>query len=132
MARRFSESEARRLSLPGRVSREILSGATGGAASVTVRIVELAPQKPGEPKRGPHVHHGFEECIVVLEGEGLTETDGGPVPVKAGDTLLVPSGERHVTHNTGSGVLKLLCFFPTADVAAGTREFKDWEDRGAP
>jgi oxalate decarboxylase/phosphoglucose isomerase-like protein (cupin superfamily) len=35
--------------------------------------------------------------------------------VTAGDTILVPAGELHVTRNTGSSPLRLLCFFPTAD-----------------
>jgi oxalate decarboxylase/phosphoglucose isomerase-like protein (cupin superfamily) len=34
----------------------------------------------------------------------------------AGDTLLIPAGEAHVTRNTGAEPLVLLCFFPTAQV----------------
>ncbi|MDB5584355.1 MAG: hypothetical protein JWR80_9531, partial [Bradyrhizobium sp.] len=43
--------------------------------------------------------------------------------VVAGDILLVPAGEKHMTANTGSEPLVLLCFFPVADVTSGTNEF---------
>jgi oxalate decarboxylase/phosphoglucose isomerase-like protein (cupin superfamily) len=46
--------------------------------------------------------------------------------LKAGDTLLVPAGELHVTRNSGTEPLTLLCFFPVGDVASGTEEFPDW------
>jgi quercetin dioxygenase-like cupin family protein len=127
MARVFGPADAKTLSLPGRFSREIVSGARG-AEQVSFRLVEIAPAKPGEPSRGPHVHKNFEECIYVLSGAGVTETDGAEHPLKAGDTILVPAGELHVTRAAGSEPLKLLCFFPTADVAAGTREFPSWDD----
>ncbi len=44
-------------------------------------------------------------------GEGCTESDSGKHPLKAGDTILIPAGEMHVTRNTGSVPLLLLCFF---------------------
>lgn len=126
MARVFKPGDSKLLSLPGRRSREILAAASGSASS-TLRYVEIDPQIPGAPKRGPHVHSGFEECIHVLSGSGTMQADSGEYPLKAGDTILVPSGERHVTHNTGDEVLTLLCFFPTGDVGAGTTEFESWE-----
>jgi mannose-6-phosphate isomerase-like protein (cupin superfamily) len=126
MAKLFAEADAKPLALLGRVSREVVSGARG-ADNVSLRIVDIAPAQPGEKPRGPHVHYMFEEAIHVLSGEGVAETESGRFPLKAGDTLLVPAGERHVTHNTGEAPLQLLCFFPVADVASGTEEFADWD-----
>lgn len=126
MAKLFTEADAKPLSLPGRISREVVSGALG-ADNVSFRLVEIAPAKPGDKPRGPHVHHGFEEAIYVLSGEGVTETASERFSMRPGDTLLVPAGERHVTRNTGSEPLRLACFFPVGDVAAGTEEFSDWE-----
>lgn len=132
MARLFTQANARRLDLPGRVSREIVS-AEDGADSVCVRLVEIAPEQDGDARRGPHVHFGFEECIHVVSGEGLTITESGDFPVGAGDTLLVPSGERHQTRNTGDAPLVLLCFFPVGDIRPGTREYPAWDlGKGAP
>lgn len=132
MARVIKQADARALTLPGRLSREIVSGGSG-ADRVSFRIVEIAPTKPGETERGPHVHYTFEECIYVISGEGVTVTEKEELPVAAGDTILVPAGEVHLTRAVGDAPLKLLCFFPVADVAAGTKEFPDWDAaRGTP
>jgi mannose-6-phosphate isomerase-like protein (cupin superfamily) len=130
MARVISPAEAKRLSLPGRVSQEVVSAASG-AERVTLRLVEIAPAIPGKKKRGPHVHRGCEECIHVLAGAGVMETDRGELAVKAGDTILVPPGERHVTQNTGTEPLRLICFFPAGDVGAITTEFPSWAEAKA-
>ena len=114
MARVIRPEEARDLNLPGRRSREIVS-ATVGAEAVTLRLVEIPVPRPGDKPREPHRHSDFEECMYVLSGEGMSECESGARPVKAGDTILVPPGELHVTRNTGSSPLRLLCFFPTAD-----------------
>ena len=130
MARLFRQAEAKTLDLPGRVSREIVSG-DRGSQNVSFRIVRIAPPVAGETPRGPHVHHGFEECIHVQSGQGVTETESGTFALRAGDTLLVPAGELHVTRNTGAEPLVLLCFFPVGEIASGTREFPNWESAKA-
>jgi quercetin dioxygenase-like cupin family protein len=121
MARVLTLSEAKQLGLAGRKSLEIVSGEKG-AQSVTLRLVEIPVPKSGEAQRGPHFHNGFEECIYVLSGAGCTEADSGKHVLKAGDTILIPSGEKHVTRNTGSEPLILLCFFPVAEVGKRTQD----------
>lgn len=126
MARVVKPAEARQLSLPGRLSREIVSGPLG-ADNVSFRLVEIAPLAPGATPRGPHVHHDFEECIYILSGSCTTECESGTFPLEAGDTILVPAGELHVTHVTGDTPVQLLCFFPVAEVGPGTTEFPNWD-----
>ena len=121
MARVLTQADAKKLGLAGRKSLEIVSGEKGSRA-VTLRLVEIPVPLPGETLRGPHFHGDFEECIFVMSGEGTTHADSGTYPLKAGDTILLPPGERHVTRNTGAEPLILLCFFPVADVAKGTRD----------
>lgn len=121
MARLLKQSEAKRLGLPGRTSLEPVSGEIG--SRVSFRIATIAPAQPGDKKRGPHLHRDFEECIYVLSGQGTMHAESGEHPVVAGDILLVPAGEKHMTVNTGSEPLVLLCFFPVADVTSGTNEF---------
>jgi mannose-6-phosphate isomerase-like protein (cupin superfamily) len=121
MARVITPDQAKQLGLPGRISFEIVSGEMG-ARNTCVRLVEIPVSQEGEKPRGPHVHHSFEECIYVLGGEGRFLTAYGAHPVRQGDTILVPAGEPHVTRNTGSVPLLLLCFFPTADVAKDTED----------
>ena len=121
MARLFKQGEAKELGLPGRRAMEIVSGARG-ALGVTLRMVEVPVVKPGDPLRAAHQHSEFEECIYTLSGCGTTFADSGEYEMLPGDTLLMPPGEKHVTRNTGSETLVLLCFFPVADVAGATQE----------
>jgi mannose-6-phosphate isomerase-like protein (cupin superfamily) len=121
MARLLKQSEAKRLGLPGRTSLEPVSGEIG--ARVTFRIAEIAVPNPGDKPRGPHLHNGYEECIYVLKGTGVTHSEGGEIPIKPGDIVLIPPGEKHMTRNIGTGPLVLLCFFPTPDVSETTTEF---------
>ena len=121
MAKVFKPSEGKRLGLPGRTSIEIVSGEKG-ARGTTLRLVEIPVPAPGDPQRGPHCHSDTEECIYVLSGEGTTYADSGEYALEAGDTILMPSGEKHVTRNTGSQPLVLLCFFPVAELAKAAED----------
>jgi mannose-6-phosphate isomerase-like protein (cupin superfamily) len=121
MARLLKQSDAKRLGLPGRISLEPVSGEIG--SRLTFRIVEIAVPQPGDKPRGPHIHDGFEECIYVLRGTGVNHSESGELPVKPGDIVLIPPNEKHMTLNTGTEPLVLLCFFPVPDIAAGTQEF---------
>jgi mannose-6-phosphate isomerase-like protein (cupin superfamily) len=121
MARLIKQAQAKRLGLPGRTSLEPVSGEVG--SRVTFRIAEIPVPQPGDPPRGPHLHRGFEECIYVLAGEGTTHAESGKIPIKPGDIVLVPPGEKHMTRNTGDVPLVLLCFFPVPDVTGETVEF---------
>lgn len=121
MAKVLTQAQAKSMGLPGRKSLEIVSGEKG-AQAVTLRLVEIPPVKHGDSPRGRHFHQGFEECIFVMSGEGCTEADSGNYPLKAGDTILIPSGEKHATRNTGNEPLVLLCFFPVADISKRTQE----------
>ncbi len=109
--------DAKDLNLPGRKSLEIISAEIGSAA-MTLRLVEIPVPLAGESPREMHRHDGFEECMYVLSGHGTTYTEQGETLVEAGDTILVPPGELHVTRNTGNVPLQMLCFFPTADCHA--------------
>jgi len=121
MARVFTQGAAKSLGLPGRTALEIVSG-EGGASGITLRKVEIPVPLPGDSPRSRHVHNDFEECIYVLAGQGMTEADTGNYALKAGDAIVIPSGEKHATRNTGTDPLILLCFFPTGDIRQGTAE----------
>jgi uncharacterized cupin superfamily protein len=121
MARLFKQGEAKELGLPGRKAMEIVSGERG-ARGVTLRLVEVPAVKPGDALRAAHQHSEFEECIYTLSGQGTTFADSGEYEMRPGDTLLMPPGEKHVTRNTGTEPLVLLCFFPVADITVATQE----------
>jgi quercetin dioxygenase-like cupin family protein len=121
MARLLKQSAAKRLALPGRTSLEIVSSAVGSRA-VTFRLVEIPVPAAGDRPRAPHLHRDFEECIFVLSGAGTTHAESGDYPLEAGDTILIPPGEKHYTANTGREPLIMLCFFPVADISKGSQE----------
>jgi mannose-6-phosphate isomerase-like protein (cupin superfamily) len=125
MARLLKQSEAKRLGLPGRTSLEPVSGEIG--SRVTFRIAEIPAPQPGDKPRGPHLHDGFEECIYVLRGSGVNRSESGDIPIKPGDIVLIPPNEKHMTVNTGTEPLVLLCFFPVPDVSGTTQEFASFE-----
>jgi mannose-6-phosphate isomerase-like protein (cupin superfamily) len=121
MAQVYRAKDSPKLTLPGRTAIDLVSGPKGSKA-VSLRLVEVPVQKPGESLRGPHVHKYFEECMYVVSGEGVTHTDTGSYPIKPGEAILVAAGERHVTRNTGNVPLVLLCFFPAPEMMVGTED----------
>jgi mannose-6-phosphate isomerase-like protein (cupin superfamily) len=69
-------------------------------------------------KTPPNRHQFAVEMFFVLKGEGLATCDGKTVPIRAGDSLLVPPTGIHELRNTGSGRLYTLCFMvPNEDFA---------------
>jgi len=125
MARLIKQSEAKRLGLPGRTSLEPVCGEIG--SRVTFRIAEVPVAQPGDKPRGPHLHDGYEECIYVLRGTGVNRSESGDIPIKPGDIVLIPANQKHMTLNTGTEPLVLLCFFPVPDVSGATQEFASFE-----
>ena len=125
MARLIKQSEAKRLGLPGRTSLEPVCGEIG--SRVTFRIAEVPVAQPGDKPRGPHLHDGYEECIYVLRGTGVNRSESGDIPIKPGDIVLIPANQKHMTLNTGTEPLVLLCFFPVPDVSGATQEFASFD-----
>ena len=84
-------------------------------------------------KTPPNRHQLAVEMFFVLKGEGLASCDGKVVPIKAGDSLLVPPTGTHVIENIGDDRLYALCIMvPNEDFAelikSGTPESFDAED----
>lgn len=112
---RINPDDVEAHSLPSRTYRELVSGSALGAESVTLRLVELEPARESAP-RHPHAHEHMEEVLYVLDGAGKTWIEGEVFDVAAGDAVLYPRGERHMTVNTGTEPLRLLAFFPHPDI----------------
>jgi mannose-6-phosphate isomerase-like protein (cupin superfamily) len=84
-------------------------------------------------KTPPNRHQFAVEMFFVLKGEGQATCDGKIVPIRAGDSLLVPPTGTHKVENTGSERLYALCFMvPNEDFAelirSGTPVELDEED----
>lgn len=69
-------------------------------------------------KTPPNRHQIAVEMFFVLKGEGVATCDGKMVPLKAGDSMLVPPTGVHVIENTGQNRLYALCIMvPNEDFA---------------
>lgn len=69
-------------------------------------------------KTPPNRHQLAVEMFFVLKGEGVASCDGKLVPIRAGDSILVPPTGIHEICNTGSERLYALCFMvPNEDFA---------------
>ncbi|MDX2271544.1 MAG: cupin domain-containing protein [Cyanobacteriota bacterium] len=84
-------------------------------------------------KTPPNRHQLAVEMFFVLKGEGIAICDGKAVPIRAGDSLLVPATGIHEIQNTGAGRLYALCIMiPNEDFAelirSGTPVELDEED----
>lgn len=102
---------------------------TTAHASLTI-CVEIFDEGGRTP---PNRHQFAVEMFFVLKGEGLASCDGKVVPIRAGDSLLVPPTGIHEIRNTGSGRLYALCIMvPNEDFAelirSGTPVELDEED----
>ncbi|HEY9848348.1 MAG TPA: cupin domain-containing protein [Leptolyngbyaceae cyanobacterium] len=84
-------------------------------------------------KTPPNRHNMAVEMFFVIKGEGKATCDGKTVPLRPGDSVLVPPTGTHVIENTGSERLYALCFMvPNEDfvelIRSGTPVELDEED----
>ena len=105
-AYRISPQDSNRLAI-------VFEPATADASlTVCVEIFDEGGKTP------PNRHQFAVEMFFILKGEGLATCDGKTVPIRAGDSLLVPPTGIHELKNTGSGRLYALCIMvPNEDFA---------------
>jgi oxalate decarboxylase/phosphoglucose isomerase-like protein (cupin superfamily) len=91
----------------GAIKWYVAPGATAGAVMSFGEVVLL----PGMG-HDRHNHPVSEEILYVLSGEGVQMIDDGePFPVRAGDTIYVPTAVFHSTRNTGWTPMRLLAIY---------------------
>jgi mannose-6-phosphate isomerase-like protein (cupin superfamily) len=77
-----------------------------------VEIFDVGGQTP------PNRHSFAVEMFFILKGEGVAICDGKKIPIKTGDSLLVPPTGIHLIKNTGSSRLYTLTIMvPNEDFA---------------
>jgi len=103
--------------LPGRRSADPLPPGLEDAAEVSVRVVDVLPGP-----RTPHRHPHSCEVIYVAHGEGRVWEGDESSPVTAGDVVVIEQGVPHATVCTSADGIRLICFFPRADLAGNTEE----------
>ncbi len=76
-----------------------------------------------------HNHPESEEILYVLSGEGEQMLgDGAPFPVRAGDTIYVPTAVFHSTRNTGWAPMRLLAIYNPGGPEQVLTELPDYQE----
>ena len=92
--------------------REVL--ATGPHSQVVVMSI------PPGGDIGSEVHHGVDQVLVFVQGEGEAILNGEKSAVGVDRLVLVPSGTRHNFVNTGKTDLRLYTVYAPPEHAPGT------------
>ena len=71
--------------------------------TVCVEIFDVGSATP------PHRHNFAVEMFFILKGEGMAMCDGKEVPLRTGDSVLMPKTGTHYLKNTGTERLYALC-----------------------
>ncbi len=71
-----------------------------------------------------HYHQTRESIIMVISGEATEVIEGREIPIKSGDVLFIPPGEKHTTVNRSNGDFRYLEFFTSPPVGADFVEVK--------
>ena len=71
-----------------------------------------------------HYHEKRESIIIAISGEAIEILEGKEIPIKAGDVLFIPPGEKHTTVNRSGGEFRYLEFFTCPPVGADFVEVK--------
>lgn len=75
---------------------------------IDIRHITVRNFEPGQ-ETPLHIHPENAHCIYILEGSGLVlAEDGPPMPIKAGQFLVVPRNVQHGLRNNGKGRLSYL------------------------
>jgi oxalate decarboxylase/phosphoglucose isomerase-like protein (cupin superfamily) len=100
-------------------------------AALTFGEVVLLPGKGHER----HNHPESEEILYVLSGEGDQMLDDGGenwFPVRAGDTIYVPTAMFHATINTGWEPMRLLAIYNPGGAERVLRDLPDFREGEGP
>lgn len=71
-----------------------------------------------------HYHEKRESIIVAISGEATEILEGKEIPIKAGDVIYIPPGEKHTTVNRSDQEFRYLEFFTCPPVGSDFVEVK--------
>jgi quercetin dioxygenase-like cupin family protein len=71
-----------------------------------------------------HYHNYRESIIIVISGEAIEVVEGKEIPIKAGDILFIPAGEKHAMINRSNQDFRYLEFFTCPPLSADFVEVK--------
>lgn len=87
------------------VTMKILIGADDGSEFIVMRYFTVAPGG-----HTPHHTHIQEHVVSIQKGRGVViDADGGEHEVSAGDSVYVPSNEKHQFRNPYDEPFEFIC-----------------------
>jgi uncharacterized cupin superfamily protein len=116
------ESDIEEVALPGRHMRWLVNANSLHAKHLSVCVIRVPP---GEKVRPAHAHPNGEESIYIIRGSGRVLVDGAVEAVKEGSAVLFPQGSVHMLQNTGTGEMKVICFFAPPSQLSTYEFFED-------
>jgi mannose-6-phosphate isomerase-like protein (cupin superfamily) len=99
---------------PGKPYRLEILTAEGKAQDLGGILGLLPPGIPGTL----HYHKRRESILFIISGEGVELVDDKETPIRAGDILFIPPGEKHTVLNRSDKEIRYLEFFTYPPVAA--------------
>jgi len=108
--------------LEGRDVRWFMTPEITGGNYSSVCTVEVEPGKKCLPA---HAHPYGEETVYIVEGTGKVLIGDEVGEIGPGSIMLFPQGVPHMLFNTGTGVLKGICFYAPAPEAISYEYFTD-------
>jgi quercetin dioxygenase-like cupin family protein len=123
------ESQVEEKSIPGRYIRWIADEDTLQPKYLSSCVIRVMP---GETVRPAHSHPEGEELIYIITGTGKVWIEGEVQSVQPGSTVLFEQGKVHMTRNTGSEEMKVICFFSPPTGLENYRMHEDvvWPEEG--
>ncbi len=97
----------------GREVWDVVGGEKLKGEDMSMMVVDVLPGSVSKPG---HLHTDCEEIIFVASGEGDILINEEVVPLRPGDTVLIPKDVAHLTRNLTKERLRLICFFSTTEV----------------
>ncbi len=91
----------------GTVKRKALLRGEDISPGSNILSMNEAYLEPGQEVE-EHQHPDAEEVFFILSGEGMMLVDGQPVPLTAGNLLLIEPGERHLLRNNRTDTLTFI------------------------
>ncbi len=71
-----------------------------------------------------HYHKNRESIIIIISGEATEIIEGEEIPIKAGDVLHIPAGEKHTVINRSDKDFRYLEFYTCPPLTADFVEVK--------
>ena len=65
-----------------------------------------------------HYHKNRESLILVIAGEAIEVIGGKEIPIREGDVIFIPAGEKHMTVNRSNEDFRYLEFFTRPPLGA--------------